>query len=74
MTAPGRSTGVSPGSVTVTSASGNALTIPEAAGQPAGWFRGGVLRFGAQLGFITGHVGTTLILSRPMPELMAALL
>lgn len=58
---------------TVTSASGNALTIPEAAGQPAGWFRGGVLRFGAQLGFITGQVGPTLTLSRPMPELAAAL-
>ena len=58
---------------TVTTASGNALTIPEAAGQPDGWFRGGVLRFGAQLGFITGHVGTTLILSRPMPEVAAAL-
>lgn len=58
---------------TVTSASGNALTIPEAAGQPAGWFRGGVLRFGAQLGFITGQVGPTLTLSRPMPELAATL-
>lgn len=58
---------------TVTAVSGNALTIPEAAAQPDGWFRGGVLRFGAQLGFITGHVGTTLILSRPMPELAAAL-
>lgn len=58
---------------TVNSASGNALTIPEAAGQPAGWFRGGVLRFGAQLGFITGQVGPTLTLSRPMPELAAAL-
>jgi uncharacterized phage protein (TIGR02218 family) len=58
---------------TVTATSGNALTIPEAAGQPDGCFRGGVLRFGAQLGFITGHVGTTLTLSRPMPELAAAL-
>lgn len=58
---------------TVTSASGNALTIPEAAGQPAGWFRGGVLRFGAQLGFITGQVGPTLTLSRPMPELASHL-
>lgn len=58
---------------TVTSVSGNALTIPEAAGQPDGWFRGGVLRFGAQLGFVTGHVGTTLTLSRPIPELAAVL-
>lgn len=58
---------------TVTAVSGNALTILEAAGQPDGWFRGGVLRFEAQLGFITGHVGTTLTLSRPMLELAAAL-
>lgn len=57
---------------TVTAVSGNALTIPEAT-QPDGWFRGGVLRFGAQLGFITGHVGATLTLSRPMPDLAAAL-
>lgn len=58
---------------TVTATSGSTVTLPEAAGQPDGWFRGGVLRFGAQLGFITGHVGTTLTLSRPMPELAAAL-
>lgn len=58
---------------TVTAASGKSLTIPEAAGQSDGWFRGGVLMFGAQLGFIIGHVGTTLTLSRPIPELAAAL-
>jgi uncharacterized phage protein (TIGR02218 family) len=58
---------------TVTAMSGNAVTIPEAAGQPGGWFRGGVLRYGAQLGFITGHAGALLTLSRPMPELAAAL-
>lgn len=58
---------------TVTAVAGNALTIPEAAGQPDGWFRGGVLRFGAQLGFITGHVGMTLTLSRPMHEVAEAL-
>lgn len=58
---------------TLTAASGNALTIPEAAGQPDGWFRGGVLRFGGQLGFITAHVGQSVTLSRPMPELIAAL-
>ncbi|MCL7465528.1 phage BR0599 family protein [Phaeovulum sp. NW3] len=58
---------------TVTACSGNVLTIPEAADPPDGWYRGGVLRFGAQLGFITGHLGTTLTLSRPMPELAAAL-
>ena len=58
---------------TVTASAGSTLTIPEAAAQPNGWFRGGVLRFGAQLGFITGHVGTTLTLSRPMPDLAAVL-
>lgn len=60
-------------SATVTSVSGNAVTAPEAATQPDGWYRGGVLRFGALLGFITGHVGETLLLSRPMPELADAL-
>lgn len=58
---------------TVTAASGNVLIIPEAAGHPDGWFRGGVLRFGAELGFITGHAGASMTLSRPMPELAAAL-
>ena len=61
------------GTVTAASGGGPAVTIPEAAGHPDGWFRGGVLRFGAQLGFITGHAGATLTLSRPMPELGAAL-
>ncbi len=58
---------------TVTEVVGNAVAIPEAADQPDGWFRGGVLRFGTALGFITGHAGDTLILSRPMPDLAAAL-
>lgn len=57
---------------TVTAVAANAVTIPEAADQPDGWFRGGVLRFGVQLGFITGHAGTVLTLSRPMPELATA--
>ncbi|WP_210880073.1 phage BR0599 family protein [Roseovarius autotrophicus] len=58
---------------TVTAVASNAVTVPEAADQPDGWFRGGVLRFGVQLGFITGHIGATLTLSRPLPELAAAL-
>jgi uncharacterized phage protein (TIGR02218 family) len=58
---------------TVTAVSGNAVTIPEAAGQPDGWFRGGVLRFGEQLAFITGHASALLTLSRPMLELAAAI-
>ena len=58
---------------TVTASSGSAVTIPEAAGEADGWYRGGVLRFGSQLGFIIGHAGAALTLSRPMPELAAAL-
>ena len=57
----------------MTAASGPAVTIPEAAGHPDGWFRGGVLRFGTQLGFIIGQVGAVITLSRPIPELAAAL-
>jgi len=57
---------------TVTAVAANAISIPEAAEQPDGWFRGGVLRFGAQLGFITGHAGAVLLLSRPMSDLAAA--
>ena len=60
------------GTVTAISANALSVTIPEAAGQPDGWYRGGVLRFGVQLGFITGHAGTVLTLSRPMPELATA--
>ena len=61
------------GTVTALSGGGTTVAAPEAAEQPDGWFRGGVLRFGVQLGFITGHAGATLTLSRPMPELLAAL-
>jgi uncharacterized phage protein (TIGR02218 family) len=57
----------------VTEASGTAVFLPAAAEQPDGWIRGGVLRFGPALGFITGHVGALLTLSRPMPELAAAI-
>ncbi|MEI4196588.1 phage BR0599 family protein [Roseovarius sp. E0-M6] len=57
----------------VSASSGPVVTVPAVADQSDGWFRGGVLRFGPQLGFITGHAGDTLILSRPMPELAAAL-
>lgn len=56
----------------VTAMSGRDLTVPEAAGQPDGWYRAGVLRFGAAHGFIVEHAGATLRLSAPMPELSAA--
>ncbi|MDR5653895.1 phage BR0599 family protein [Ruixingdingia sedimenti] len=61
------------GTVTAISGTGLSVTIPEAAAEPDGWYRGGVLRLGVQLGFITGHAGAVLTLSRPMPELAAAL-
>jgi uncharacterized phage protein (TIGR02218 family) len=57
----------------VTAIAGANLTVPAAAGSPEGWYRGGVLRFGAQLGFITGHAGATITLSRPIPEIATAL-
>lgn len=60
------------GTVTAISGTGLSVTIPEAAAEPDGWYRGGVLRFGMQLGFITGHAGAVLTLSRPMPELATA--
>jgi uncharacterized phage protein (TIGR02218 family) len=61
------------GTVTAVSGGGLGVTIPEAAGLADGWYRGGVLRFGAELGFIIGHAGSTLTLSRPMPILAVAL-
>jgi len=57
----------------ITSVAANAVIIPQAAEMPDGWFRGGVLRFGTELGFITNHAGATLTLSRPMPDLAAAI-
>jgi uncharacterized phage protein (TIGR02218 family) len=57
----------------VSAIAGANLTVPAAAGSPEGWYRGGVLRFGVQLGFITGHAGSLLTLSRPMPEIATAL-
>jgi uncharacterized phage protein (TIGR02218 family) len=59
---------------TVAALGGVSVNIPEAATQPDGWFRGGVLRFGPELGFVIAHVGTLVTLSRPMPALVAAFL
>lgn len=58
---------------TVTAVAGTTLTVPEAATAAEGVYRGGVLRFGTQLGFVIGQTGATLTLARPMPELAAAL-
>ena len=60
-------------SVTVSDGTGPLVSIPQAGAEADRWFRGGVLRFGAALGFITDHQGATLALSRPMPELAEAL-
>ena len=49
------------------------ITVPEAATQPDGWYRGGVLRHGGVPGFIIAHTGTTLTLSGRMPEFEAAI-
>jgi uncharacterized phage protein (TIGR02218 family) len=57
----------------ITSVAVNAVIIPQAAEMPDGWYRGGVLRFGTELGFITDHTGPTLTLSRPMPDLAASI-
>ncbi len=59
--------------VTATANGGSTVTIPEAANAQNGWYRGGVLRFGTQLGFINGHIAGTITLSRPMSELAEAL-
>ncbi|MEX0368802.1 MAG: phage BR0599 family protein [Ruegeria sp.] len=56
---------------TATARSGLQITVPEAAAQPDGWYRGGVLRHAGVPGFIIGHVGTTLTLAGRMPALKA---
>lgn len=58
---------------TATSRSGTQITVPEAAIQPDGWYRGGVLRHTGVPGFIVGHVGTTLTLAGRLTELEAAI-
>jgi uncharacterized phage protein (TIGR02218 family) len=58
---------------TVTTIAGRVLTVPEAAGQPDGWYRAGVLRFEDNHGFIVDNVGETLRLSAAMPDLAAAM-
>lgn len=52
---------------------GLTIIVPEAATQPNGWFRGGVLRHTGILGFITAHVEDALTLSGRMPDLEAAI-
>ena len=54
--------------------SGPAVTVAAAALRASGYYAGGVLRFGTRLGFIVEHAGDLLTLSRPIPELSAAVL
>jgi uncharacterized phage protein (TIGR02218 family) len=58
---------------TATARSGLQISVPEAAGQPNGWYRGGVLRHAGLLGFISGHSGSTLRLAGRMPDLETAI-
>lgn len=58
---------------TATTRSGLQITVPEAAEQPDGWYRGGVLRHAGVPGFVIGHVGATLKLAGRMPALEAAI-
>ena len=58
---------------TATSRSGLQITVPQAAAQPNGWYRGGILRHAGLPGFIIGHSGTTLTLAGRMPDLEAAI-
>lgn len=47
---------------TVSAASGNVVTVPAAAGYPAGYFAGGMLKAGAEYRMVTGHSGSTIVL------------
>lgn len=58
---------------TATGRSGVQITVPEAAAQPDGFYRGGVLRHAGVPGFIIGHIGATLTLSGRMPTLEVAI-
>ena len=54
-------------------ASGTTITVPMAAQEADGWYRGGVLRHAGALGFIVGHTSSTIVLARPMPGIAAVL-
>lgn len=58
-------------SATATGLTGAVLTVTEAALQPDGRYLGGLVRFGAALGWVENHVGTALTLSAPVDGLAA---
>lgn len=58
---------------TVSTISGNTLTVPAASGQPDGYYLGGMLAApDGTLSYIVGHVGTTINLQRISKSLIAA--
>lgn len=54
-------------------ASGTTITVPIAAQEADGWYRGGVLRHAGALGFIIDHAGAALVLARVLPGIAAVL-
>ncbi len=54
-----------------TAAAGTTVTVPIAAQEADGWYRGGVLRHAGALGFIIGHAGAALVLARVLPGIAA---
>lgn len=56
-----------------TSADGSAITVPDAATQPTGWYLGGMAQLGDVIRFIVGHSGAELTLMRPFDDLAAAI-
>lgn len=59
-------------SATVVSADGLTITVPDAAGAPAGDFFTGMLQYSGVYRMITSHSGATIVLARPLPSLSAA--
>jgi hypothetical protein len=58
---------------TVSAISGNTLTVPEASGQPNGYYLGGMVAApDGTLSYIIGHTGTTIVLQRISKSLIAA--
>lgn len=58
---------------TATAATGNTVVVAAAGSQANGWYLGGMIKApDGTLRFITGHVGTTLTLIRPIESLVAA--
>jgi uncharacterized phage protein (TIGR02218 family) len=57
------------GTVTAIATDNVTLTVPTASAQADGYYTGGLVQFGSRHGFIVSHVGTTLVLLRPIAGL-----